>query len=594
MSSSYRSKSGVSSKALPLLAEEDEPIILPHVDNSHLLERFKLTLIGRTFNAEGRSTELLLAVMPKSHIWNVDGRVKGFDLGNGHFQFDFDNEGDLQRVLNKRPCHINRWSLALERWKPNARSDFPNCITFWVQTKGLPREFWSEGPLKSMGKSLAISSNGEEHLVTFKYEKLHRYCFTCKLITHEERSCPNLTEDDRIRLRAERAELARKEAEEEELFRVPQVVTKNHHSSNSDQLLREDSRRDRNYSKEGRFDSSREDRYNDQPFKDEHRWSNRKVEDGRRPSRTDRAETFKKDFHREQVVDRRPPRHSPSFYTQEREHKPVWQRLEANHNYYYPQNQENFNSYHSDYRKRRHDESVATSTWVPKSVRQQEGDYRDRKVQRVSSEDTRYARYILERKRLSEPYQREGFREGSRNDKFPRRDLFKQPSPRDKGKERPPTEDGSRTITASDLHRKRDNGRGYYKEKESSRSGTAKATEKGAGLVAPMEEDKTPKAKTDPTSIKEPTSTMKEKEHSQEDLAPLTEEEELQLKEWEEFEAKQINTDLMGLAEKSSDKEDNDEDKLIMQQEDLDYDDLLEDNLQEEDAQVSGEHTVLE
>ncbi|KAG7594365.1 Zinc knuckle CX2CX4HX4C [Arabidopsis thaliana x Arabidopsis arenosa] len=621
MSSSYRSKSGVSSKALPLVAEEDDPIFLPPVDNSHLLERFKLTLIGRTFNAEGRSTELLLAIMPKSHIWDVEGRVKGFDLGNGRFQFDFDNEGDLQRVLNKRPCHINKWSLALERWKPNARSDFPNCITFWVQTKGLPREFWSEGPLKSMGKSLgevicvdektgkiqvsvdvtrplrfekkAISSNGEEHLVTFKYEKLHRYCFTCKMISHEERSCPHLTDEDRIRLRIERAELARKEAEEEELFRVPQVVTKNIPTSNSDKLLREDLRRDRTYSKEGRSVSRSEDRFNDQSFKDDHHSDVRKTDDIRRPARMARAETYKKDYHREQLVERRPSRHSPSFYSQEREHKPVWQRLEANHNYHYPRNRENFNSYHSDYRKRRHDESVATSSWVPKSARQQEGDYRNRKVQRLSSEDTRDARKTLDRKRFSEPHLREGFKEGSRKENSPRRDLFRQPSPRDSGKVGPPVEDGSRTITTSDLHWKRDNGRVYYKEKEKSRAGTVKASEKVAGLVDPLKAANTPKTKSRPISTGDLTPTLKDKVHSKEDLskediAPLTEEEELQLKEWEEFEAKQNNTDLMETDEKSPGKEDNDEDKLIMQQEDLDNDDLLEDNLQEDDGQVSG------
>ncbi|CAL9223169.1 unnamed protein product, partial [Arabidopsis halleri] len=171
-------------------------------------------------------------------------------LGDGRFQFDFDSEGDLERVLNKRPCHINKWSLALERWQPNVRSDYPNTITFWVQTKGLPREFWTDEALKSIGRSLgevisvdektgkievtvdvtrplrfekkAIASNGEEHLISFKYEKLHRFCFTCKMISHEERSCPNLTKEERFKLRADRAALARKEAEEEELFRVPQ------------------------------------------------------------------------------------------------------------------------------------------------------------------------------------------------------------------------------------------------------------------------------------------------------------------------------------------------------------------------------------
>lgn len=63
----------------------------------------------------------------------------------------------------------------------------------------------------------AISEDGEEVTVTLKFEKLHRYCFTCKMISHEERSCPLLTEEERYQKRIDRATVARL-AEEEEAF----------------------------------------------------------------------------------------------------------------------------------------------------------------------------------------------------------------------------------------------------------------------------------------------------------------------------------------------------------------------------------------
>lgn len=652
MASSHRLSSGILPKALPQQEEDEDPIVLPPVDNSHLLERFKLTLIGRTFNTEGRSTELLLAVMPKSHIWDVEGRVKGFDLGIGRFQFDFDNEGDLQRVLNKRPCHINIWSLALERWKPNARSDFPNRITFWVQTKGLPREFWSEGPLKSMGKSLgevisvdekagkiqvsvevtrplrfekkAVSSNGEEHLVSFKYEKLHRFCFTCKLISHEERSCPHLTDDDRFRLRAERAEIARKEAEEEELFRVPQSVNNFHHPLKSDHIQREDTRRDRSFATNGRTDYGRDDRYTDHSLKARHQLEDRNPADSSRSSRSDRVDSYKKDYSREQALDKRTSRLSPSYYKQERDHKPVWQRLQSNDTYHHPRNRENFNSYHSDYRKRRHDESVATSSWRPRSARQQEGDFRDRKVQRLAVGDTKDARHTLDRKRHSEPSQREDPREILRKDKSPRRDLIWQPSLKNKDIRGMTEEDESRTITAPDLRQKLDSGRLIYKEKESSQARADKSSEKVSRSTATMKELKSSKENATLILTSNNISNMKGKEHQKKASAPLTDfkegnanaktlvnspieeraegksarksitqEEELQIqKDLDEMKERHL---ALSKEERKTLQEEADElYALTMQQEEVDNDDLLDDVLQDTDVQMSGEHTVSE
>ncbi|XP_024016303.1 uncharacterized protein LOC112089778 [Eutrema salsugineum] len=134
--------------------EEDEIIDLPHVDNSRLIARFSRSLVGRMFNQDIRSTDALIAFMPRSNIWGVEGRVHGIDLGNSRFQFDFDSEADLQRLLNKRPCHFNRWSFSLERWIPHVGDSFPNNMVFWIRISGIPTHFWMEENFRAIRSRL--------------------------------------------------------------------------------------------------------------------------------------------------------------------------------------------------------------------------------------------------------------------------------------------------------------------------------------------------------------------------------------------------------------------------------------------------------
>ncbi|XP_024004884.1 uncharacterized protein At4g02000-like [Eutrema salsugineum] len=205
--------------------DEDEIIELSHVDNSHLLARFSRSLVGRMFNQEIRSTEALIAFMPRQNIWDVEGRVHGIDLGNSRFQFDFDSEADLQKVLNKRPCHFNKWSFSLERWIPHVGETFPSNMTFWIRVSGIPTHFWLEENFRTIGKTLGevvvvdaraarvqVSINADEPLkfkararlqtgevvkVDLKYERLDRWCLTCKHISHDEKTFPLLTEEQR-------------------------------------------------------------------------------------------------------------------------------------------------------------------------------------------------------------------------------------------------------------------------------------------------------------------------------------------------------------------------------------------------------------
>ena len=205
--------------------EDDDLVILPNVDNSQLIAQFKLNLVGRIFNTERRNVEALISPLPRPNIWDVEGKVRGLDLGNHRFQFDFESEADLVKVLNKRPCHFNKWAFALERWIPHVGDTFPNTMTFWISVSGIPTHFWMDPIFDSLGGRLgnvglidaraakvqveinmdrplrfalrAQLPTGEIVPVKLVYSNLHRYCRHCRHVSHEVESCPQLSEAER-------------------------------------------------------------------------------------------------------------------------------------------------------------------------------------------------------------------------------------------------------------------------------------------------------------------------------------------------------------------------------------------------------------
>lgn len=218
---------------------EEAIINIPDCDMTVVSEQFKHTVIGRMFHREGRSMEALINTLPKPKIWDMEGRTQGTNLGNGQFQFTFDHEEDMNKILAKRPWHFNRWMFSLEKWEPFTRTDFPNTMLFWISVTGVPVHFWNIPTFTEIGKALGTVvkiearkarfqvslnadtplqferkvgySNGDTGTAYLTYEGLQCYCFTCKLLSHEEGTCPKLTEEQREEKKNLRAEQARQD-----------------------------------------------------------------------------------------------------------------------------------------------------------------------------------------------------------------------------------------------------------------------------------------------------------------------------------------------------------------------------------------------
>lgn len=203
----------LSSQQPPRLARVKAP--LP--DNSELMRKHSLTLIGRVTN---KSTQKVWSLIPFfTEHWKTEFKPIGADLGNGLFQFQFELESDLLDVLEQRPYHYARWMVILQRWEPTVSPNFPSLIPFWVKVQGLPVHLWTEPIIRAIGEDIGLYEkaditpltarmrvhidgllpliktsvvefpNGDSVTVTLLYERLDKHCTKCLRLDHKLKEC---------------------------------------------------------------------------------------------------------------------------------------------------------------------------------------------------------------------------------------------------------------------------------------------------------------------------------------------------------------------------------------------------------------------
>lgn len=186
-------------------------------ENSYLLQKHSLTLIGRVTNP---STQKVRSLLPYfTDRWSTETRPVGSDLGQGMFQFQFEIEEDLLTILEKRPYQYTNWMVIVERWIPTTAPDFPSLIPFWIKVQGIPVHLWTEPTMKCIGNDIGVYEeaeitslsvrmrvqvngrlplitssiveypNGDEVNAQLVYEKLGKHCSYCYRLDHEFRDC---------------------------------------------------------------------------------------------------------------------------------------------------------------------------------------------------------------------------------------------------------------------------------------------------------------------------------------------------------------------------------------------------------------------
>lgn len=206
---------------------------VPEFDNTELIRKHELTLIGRTTNPKIQRIWSLIPFL--SDLWKTKTRPVGSDLGQGLFQFQFASQEDMQMVHANRPYHFARWMIILQKWEPSIDPSFPSVIPFWIKVQGVPLHLWNEAILRGIGEDLGAYESceilpgtiklrthingllplikeytlelarGEEITATLVYEKLEKHCENCLLLSHEKEDCPAIRREREERDKIEKA-----------------------------------------------------------------------------------------------------------------------------------------------------------------------------------------------------------------------------------------------------------------------------------------------------------------------------------------------------------------------------------------------------
>ncbi|XP_013617130.1 PREDICTED: uncharacterized protein LOC106323578 [Brassica oleracea var. oleracea] len=192
-------------------------VILPDFDTSELMRKHELTLIGRTTNPRAQRMWSLIPFF--ADHWKCKYKPFGADLGQGKFQFQFENHEDLQAVLDNGPYHFAKWMVIIQKWEPSISPKFPSQIPFWIQVQDVPVHLWNEAILRGIGEDIGTFdvweitaskarfrafinglrplifkttlefANGDEVSATLLYEKLEKHCKICYMLDHEKEDC---------------------------------------------------------------------------------------------------------------------------------------------------------------------------------------------------------------------------------------------------------------------------------------------------------------------------------------------------------------------------------------------------------------------
>lgn len=153
-------------------------------------------------------------------------KVKVTEIGTNFFQFVFEVQEDLNRVLSGGPWLMDNQIMVLKKWGVRIEEDTEafSKTNLWVQISNLPLHWFSKEIGRKVGsivdkvqdviipqsgsregrhlkiqveininqpllRGTAVKCNGTTRWLQFKYERCPDFCYNCGVIGHGEKSC---------------------------------------------------------------------------------------------------------------------------------------------------------------------------------------------------------------------------------------------------------------------------------------------------------------------------------------------------------------------------------------------------------------------
>ncbi|XP_050229323.1 uncharacterized protein LOC126678468 [Mercurialis annua] len=214
---------------LRLTEEEQFAVNLEDVVDEGVEEKSDLSVVGRLLTNKPYSLNHMKNALASA--WRL---AKGFnmrDVGDNLFICEFFSKVDRAKILREGPWHFDKQLILLEPVKGNMQ---PNNLLLtgcpiWVRIYDLPLNCRGKAAVEKIGSKIgkveerdddsggdwnrysrirvvidtnkplmrgmtAINPLGEKVWISFKYERVHNYCYWCGMLDHVEAECEDKPE----------------------------------------------------------------------------------------------------------------------------------------------------------------------------------------------------------------------------------------------------------------------------------------------------------------------------------------------------------------------------------------------------------------
>ncbi|KAL0015047.1 hypothetical protein SO802_002116 [Lithocarpus litseifolius] len=195
---------------LKLTFEEEEAIQVLEEGKSKEIDSCALSLIGKFLTCKPYNRKAAKNTLRKA--WGLDKELQISKVGSNLFQFKFQSEYNLDRILRGGPWSFDNQLLMLTRWKAgmSAKNVVLEHASLWIQIWGVPFDMMATKLAMEIGNKMGVVEDVERrrrtdeqnlflrvkrHWVDYKYETLPIFCPFCGVLGHDLKHCPTRYEE---------------------------------------------------------------------------------------------------------------------------------------------------------------------------------------------------------------------------------------------------------------------------------------------------------------------------------------------------------------------------------------------------------------
>lgn len=141
-------------ESMKLTADEEETITISDEGRRMEIESCTMSLIGKFLTCKPFNKKAAKNTLQKA--WGLEDKVQIVEVGPNLFQFKFNTEFDMERILKGGPWSFDNQLLMLTRWKNGMRAENVQLqhAALWVQIWGAPFDMVSARVAKEVGGRL--------------------------------------------------------------------------------------------------------------------------------------------------------------------------------------------------------------------------------------------------------------------------------------------------------------------------------------------------------------------------------------------------------------------------------------------------------